>query len=61
MTGSLGHPKTPENAGNRPSPESWFSGVLRVFGSCFGALLEGNKEHPKTQHTPENADSGNGR
>ena len=39
---------TPENAGNRPSPESAFSGVLR-FRVCFVALLEGNKEHPKTQ------------
>ena len=41
---------TPENAGNRPFPESAFSGVLR-FRVLFGALLEGNKEHPKTQHT----------
>ena len=41
---------TPENAGNRLFPESAFSGVLR-FRVCFGALLEGNKEHPKTQHT----------
>ena len=41
---------TPENAGNRPFPESAFSGVLR-FRVCFGVLLEGNKEHPKTQHT----------
>ena len=41
---------TPENADNRPFPESAFSGVLR-FRVCFGALLEGNKEHPKTQHT----------
>ena len=41
---------TRENAGSRPFPESAFSGVLR-FRVCFGALLEGNKEHPKTQHT----------
>ena len=41
---------TPENAGHRPFPESAFLGVLR-FRVCFGALLEGNKEHPKTQHT----------
>ena len=41
---------TPENAGNRPFPESAFSGVLR-FRVCFGALIEGNKEHPQTQHT----------
>ena len=40
----------PKNAGNRPFPESGLSGVLR-FRVCFGALLEGNKEHPKTQHT----------
>ena len=40
---------TPENAGNRPCPDSAFSGVLR-FRVCFGALSEGNKEHPKTQH-----------
>ena len=41
---------TPENAANPPFPESAISGVLR-FRVCFGALLEGNKEHPKTQHT----------
>ena len=31
-------------------PKSASSGVLR-FRVCFGALLEGNKEHPKMQHT----------
>ena len=41
---------TPQNADIRRIPESAFSGVLR-FRVCFGALLEGNKEHPKTQHT----------
>ena len=41
---------TPEIAGDRPFPESAFSGVLR-FRVLFGALLEGKKEHPKTQHT----------
>ena len=41
---------TPENAGTRPFPKSAISGVLR-FRVLFGALLEGNKEHPKTQHT----------
>ena len=30
--------------------KSAISGVLR-FRVCFGALLEGNKEHPQTQHT----------
>ena len=41
---------TPENAGNRPLPESAFSGVLR-FRVCFGALLEGSKTQAKKQHT----------
>ena len=41
---------TPENAENRPFQKSAFSGELR-FRVCFGALFEGNKEHPKTQHT----------
>ena len=47
--------KAPKNVGNRLLPESAISGELRVGPRvCFSALLEGNKEHPKTQH-PENA------
>ena len=44
------HQRAPKNAVNRPFPESAFSGVLH-FWVCFGAPLEQNKEHPKTQHT----------
>ena len=33
-----------------PSRKSAVSDVLR-FRVCFGALLAGNKERPKTQHT----------
>ena len=42
---------TPENAGNRPFPESAFSGVLR-FRVCFWRPLRAEtKSTPKTQHT----------
>ena len=50
---------TPENAGNRPFPESAFSGALCVFGCS----LFPSKRAPKStrkRNTPENADSGNG-
>ena len=42
---------TPKNAENRPFNLRFR--VCCVFGCVFGALLEGNKEHPKTQHTRE--------
>ena len=48
---------TPENAGTRLSPKSAISGVLR-FRVCFGALLDRNKEHPRTQHTRKRRFSG---
>ena len=59
---SLGTPKfgrrqnTPENATHPKTQLIDRSQNLRfrvccVFRVCFGALLEGNKEHPKTQHT----------
>ena len=48
---------TPENAGNRPFPESAFSGVLR-FRVLFVSPLRGRQRTPENANTPENADSG---
>ena len=41
---------TPKNANDRSFQESAISGVL-LYRVCFGALLEENTEHPKSQHT----------
>ena len=41
---------TPKNTTNWLFQKPAISGVLR-FWVCFGAFLEGNKEHPKTHHT----------